>query len=353
MKMKENKKIIIFIGSVGVITGVYLIFKYIFPVLAPFIIAFLLAYAIEKPVVWLAKYMRDNKILASSIIITLIAGTFFVGIGYIAYRIFLELKSFVIKYDMYISIANDKLCTLCDSMDNSFNIKRGSTLQFINDNIGYVTEKFKEKVIPAIMDGSLPLLMKVIAAITIFFIILMSAIYVSKELDSVRAWRENSVFTREIKMITQSIGRLGRVYYKVQLVIMACTAVICVVGLFIIKNPYAVVLGIFIGLVDALPLFGTGTILIPWTIIELLSGHFVKAAIIFTIYILTYFVREILESKWMGERLGIPPFVMIMVIYVGLLVYGILGFILGPISYVIIKTAIEDIKNRVENKAAD
>lgn len=80
----------------------------------------------------------------------------------------------------------------------------------------------------------------------------------------------------------------------------------------------------------------------------LLSGKIYEAAVLITMYIITYFVREIMESKCMGEKMGIAPFTMLMVIFVGLMVYGIMGFILGPISYCVIKALILYLKTVIE-----
>ena len=109
---------------------------------------------------------------------------------------------------------------------------------------------------------------------------------------------------------------------------------------FIIKSPYAVMLGIIVGVVDALPVFGTGTILIPWMLFNLIMKNFLSAVVVLVTYVITYFVREIMESKCMGDRMGIAPFTMLAVIYIGILVYGIPGFITGPVSFVIIKALV-------------
>lgn len=99
-------------------------------------------------------------------------------------------------------------------------------------------------------------------------------------------------------------------------------------------------LGIIVGVVDALPVFGTGTILIPWMLFNLIMKDFLSAGVVLVAYVITYFVREIMESKCMGDKLGISPFTMLVIIFVGLLVYGIPGFITGPVSFVIIKALV-------------
>ena len=51
----------------------------------------------------------------------------------------------------------------------------------------------------------------------------------------------------------------------------------------------------------------------------------------------------------MGDRMGIAPFTMLAVIYIGILVYGVVGFILGPISYCIIKALVLYLKSILEH----
>ena len=80
-----------------------------------------------------------------------------------------------------------------------------------------------------------------------------------------------------------------------------------------------------------------------------LNEHVKNAVILVVLYIVTYFVREIMESKCMGDRMGIAPFTMLAVIYVGILVYGVVGFILGPISYCIIKALVLYLKSILEH----
>lgn len=82
---------------------------------------------------------------------------------------------------------------------------------------------------------------------------------------------------------------------------------------------------------------------------SLLFGHVKNAVILVVLYIVTYFVREIMESKCMGDRMGIAPFTMLAVIYIGILVYGVVGFILGPISYCIIKALVLYLKSILEH----
>ena len=348
MDREIKNKLIMLLCGVGVTGSVYLIFKYIFPIVAPFVIAFLLAYATERPVKRLSKRFRGNKVVASSIIMVLLAIILLSIIGFVSYKVCLETKSFINNYDYYMDIANTKVSNVCDNMDGWMGLKCGDTINFLNNNIDGFMSKVEEKMIPTIVDGSIPLIFKIVTFIAIFFIILMSVVYISKDYEKIKLWRERSMYASEVKVIIDKLNSLCKIYFKVQLLIMLLTAIICVFGFFLIKNPYAIVLGIILGLLDALPMFGTGTVLIPWCIILVVAGHFFSAAVLFTVYIITYLLREFMESKYMGDRLGIAPFTMMVIIYMGLVLYGLWGFILGPVSYVIIKTIILYLKTQLE-----
>ena len=168
----------------------------------------------------------------------------------------------------------------------------------------------------------------------------ISVIYLSTDMDEIRTQIRDSVFVEEIRMLWHEVKRLINVYFKVELRIMLINSAISMAAFFIIKRPYAVMLGIIVGVVDALPVFGTGTILIPWMLFNLIMKDFLSAGVVLVAYVITYFVREIMESKCMGDKLGISPFTMLVIIFVGLLVYGIPGFITGPVSFVIIKALV-------------
>lgn len=102
-------------------------------------------------------------------------------------------------------------------------------------------------------------------------------------------------------------------------------------------NEYALLTGCGIGICDAMPFLGTGTIFVPWAIIELIQGRYMLAAIYTIIYTVCSLMREILEPKLLGNKLGMHPLAVIVSMYVGLKIYGLWGFALGPLTYILIK----------------
>ena len=96
-----------------------------------------------------------------------------------------------------------------------------------------------------------------------------------------------------------------------------------------------------IGVLDALPIFGTGTVLIPWALLELLTGDWKQAVILTGLYLVCYFVRQILEVRMMGGQVGLSPLETLASVYVGLELFGFFGFILGPLGLLLIEDLVE------------
>ena len=135
------------------------------------------------------------------------------------------------------------------------------------------------------------------------------------------------------KGILEAIGG----YVKAQCMIIGLIMVICVVGFFLAGSPYAVILGIGIGLMDALPVLGTGLFIVPWLVVEVIRGEYLTALILGLTYGACTLTREILEPRLVGKRLGLFPILVLMSVYVGVKVYGASGILLGPLSLLVIQ----------------
>lgn len=348
-----RRRLVLLLGSGVIVFLVYLAVRYLFVLASPFIIAYGIALVIEKPVNALAKVFRGKKALASTLIVTgltiIIAAAFF----YITWLGVAEIKSFIANFEYLFIMVRQKTAGICLDVDGMLGLSDGCSLEFVCSCADRIRRIFRngqpEEVVSSVLRISFPILVNTAVIAGAVIVCLISVVYLSGVLEKVRKWRENSIFREEVCALTLELKKLIQVYFKIELIIMLINAGICIAGLLLIHNPYAVVIGILIGLVDALPFFGTGTVLIPWAVILLLFRNYYAGAVLLSVYVMTYFVREIMESKCMGDRLGIAPFTMLMVIFTGIMVYGILGFILGPLSYCMMKALIRYFASVLEN----
>ena len=88
-------------------------------------------------------------------------------------------------------------------------------------------------------------------------------------------------------------------------------------------------------LVDALPVFGTGTVLLPWAVLALLGGDVRMSVGLLVLYSVISLVRSLLEPRLVGARVGLPPLAALVCMYVGFQALGVLGMLLAPLAAVL------------------
>lgn len=332
----DRKHLILAAICTGVTIMVYLVFRYILFLVAPFLAGLILTVLIKKPVYFLKRKFKINPIIGTVVVLIVIIGVAVFLLSYVGGRFMYEMKKFMVNYNLYYGIVTGKICDMCCDVDNLMGWAEGRTYAAVERNISNTISMASDNILPSIMENSAD----VIAAVVIWgggIIIAITAVFfIIKDIDKMFYWVKRGPYNKWFRIIFGKLSHFGAAYIKTQLVIMGITAVICTIAMFAIGNGYPVMIGILIGILDALPLFGTGTVLIPWTIIYLVSGKFLKAAVIFTAYCICYIVREVLEPRMMGGHMGIHPLIMLISMYVGVLLFGIMGFILGPAAYIII-----------------
>lgn len=135
------------------------------------------------------------------------------------------------------------------------------------------------------------------------------------------------------KRITQSIKGWVRAQFKIMLVI----SVQCAAGYYFLHIPAFLFWAVITGIVDALPVFGTGTIFLPWILIVILQGNYTLALWLGLLYLVTWLTRELLEPKLLGDGLGLLPICFLMSVIVGLHLFGAMGLFSGPFGILLVK----------------
>ena len=125
---------------------------------------------------------------------------------------------------------------------------------------------------------------------------------------------------------TQSLAR----YLRAELTLSFFTFLQLLAGFLLLHQDYALLLALLITLLDALPVFGTGTALVPWALIEFLFSSVPKGIALLALFLSTLLVRSILEPKLLSSHAGLPPVASLFAMYLGFCTFGIAGMILFP-----------------------
>lgn len=341
---RDKRKILILFLYAGVALMVYLFMRYVFYLAAPFVVALILACVMNRPVTWLQKRCRLPRAAGGLLVMLVAAFLAVTGIGYVGYFAIGELKVFLGNYGSYADQLNQETLILCEQIDHGLGLESGSVYEFVDGNVGSAFEKTIENIAAFVLGCSVSVTKTVVLWLAAIFIAVTAAVFLIHDFEKIeRGYRKGS-YSRELNICFGKMLQFGVVFVRTQLLIMMITMTVCIIGLSILRNPYAVLLGILIGILDALPVFGTGTVFIPWTLIDLLLGRFTEAAVIFSIYLICYSIREVLEPKLMGSDMGIHPVIMLMAMYAGVVLFGVSGFILGPAAYILITEIMDYVK---------
>ena len=125
-------------------------------------------------------------------------------------------------------------------------------------------------------------------------------------------------------------------WFRAQIKLMGVTFMLLTVGLCLLRVDSPLLLAVLISVLDALPVFGTGTVLIPWAVVSILSGEMGLGLGLLGLYGAAALTRNVLEPKVLGATLGLSPLLTLVAIYAGWRLFGLWGMILLPMGAMVL-----------------
>ena len=230
----------------------------------------------------------------------------------------------------------------CRTAEKIFHLRSGYVVCLVQDMLRDLGESAKTAAMPYLMISSVSVVQWIANGMVIVFVLFLASVLTLGKLDTIRKLEKQSLFRDEFGIIHEKFQAFGKTYVRVQAVILLLTTGVCIMGLFLLKNPYYMLLGIGIGLLDALPLFGTGTAPdSPGHLWSFWAENGKKAAALIGIYGVCYILRQVLETKMMAKGTGLSALETLAALYTGLKLFGIWGVFLGPAALMLIKVLLE------------
>lgn len=130
-------------------------------------------------------------------------------------------------------------------------------------------------------------------------------------------------------------------YLRAQVILSIGVFMILLIGFLICGQGYALLIAFALAIMDFIPLIGSGTVLVPWAVIELITSDFRSAVELMVIWGIVILFRRVLEPKILGSQTGLSPLLSLMSIYVGMQLGGVLGMVLGPVILQVIIKIVE------------
>ena len=317
---------------VGIVAGVYLGFRYLLPVSIPFLIGWGLAVWLHPLAVKVSKKTRVKKSVAGGFFMLLLLAAagmlLWVGVDTLIGQMrawLADLPALQTKFYQYVD-------QCCCAIEDTFGIARADSRRFILDNVGKMRRNFIQGISPKTIFQATDYLKGLISVVGAVIIAFISGVLFLKDLEDIRRTLRTYRFYQPWKRVLKGLRRTCVTYLKAQVLIMLAVAFASTLMLWLMKSPYFLLFGMGLRILDALPIIGTGLFLYPAMLIFFVKGQTGLAVWCLSMELVTTLVREFMEPRLLGDKLGVYPVVIMAAIYFGFIVFGIAGFILGPIA---------------------
>lgn len=339
--MIHNKKLEQIAKIIGITLLVYVSVKWILPLLWPIIAGFVIAKIISPVVRLLVRKANFSKNVAIYFAMTVFVVIVCVAAFFFGRILFEQIVRFVNNWNVIIPKIDEKVKGICCGIEEGLHLKSNCVYPVVCDNVVRFISESKEEVLSALMNNSVPVLIYMIEIVAVIIVTIVSGFFFLRDEEKIKDYLDNFMFAKEAAVVTDTLKFVFKAYFKAQLIIMIITTAICFIGFYLMGNQYSLLVAIIVSVLDMLPLIGIGIILVPWAIICFIMGNINNALILIAIFLICYVLREILEPRLIGDKVGLSPIASLTGIYVGYKLFGLIGVVLGPIAYLIIKEAVK------------
>lgn len=173
-----------------------------------------------------------------------------------------------------------------------------------------------------------------------YFIGNMAAYFILADKYDILKFIKKFISDNKIYLIKNKLKNINNML-NVELILVLVSTLETILGLIALEIPNSFILGIICGILDILPFIGTSLVFLPLLIINISEGRFIIAFGLVLLYILLQLMRQIMEAKFMSNTLKIHPLMIIVSLYIGVKLCGVIGLFLGPIYVLTAKEILE------------
>jgi sporulation integral membrane protein YtvI len=331
------------LNIVLVIIGIYLGIK-MAVFYMPFLVAFIISLMIEPAIKYLMKKTNMTRKMSSIIIFIIVFSVIIGSIVYGIISLISESTNLLQTLNIYIDKAYTQVqetigklaITKISVSSNILDLVQESSREILLKISSWLTS-FLTKLIDMITSIPVIGIYTVITILALYFIC-TDKIYILDLMEHHMPKKWVQKIGTHVREITKSLGG----YLKAEAILIVVSFIISLIGLYIFKfvgmnMKYPLLIALGIAFVDALPILGSGSVMVPWGIISALNGDLTLGTAIIILWIIMSLVRQVLEPKIVSGKIGIHPIFTLVAMYTGFKIIGIIGMLVGPIVLIILK----------------
>lgn len=316
--------------------------------LMPLIVAWIVAMIANPIIRFLEKRIKIMRKHGSALVIILVLAALIAAFYGLAVLVASQFSSWVTELpDVYDSVTQN-LQHLFRSLHQKYNIIPAD-VKLAFDQRENMLDSYIQKAIDGLLkmvkSGSLSKVSSLASSLMDFLVYailtILASYFMTVEKDHfTKLLQEKTpagvqrIWDKIKKIFIRAIGGYFKAHFQIMIVIFFIT----VIPFAFMGISYSGLLAVVIAIVDFLPFFGAGTVLVPWAVYRLLTGSYTYAAILFVIYVVVLIVRQALEPKLIGDNIGTSPFETLVFMLVGYRLAGMLGLIVGiPVGMILME----------------
>jgi len=317
--------------------------------IAPFIIAFIISNLIEPIITFFMKKLKISRKASSAITLLLVLSSSILIITFLISRFISEIINMSHVLPGYITEVYNNL--------EAFFKKIAALYPGLPANLSTGIENLISNLSTSLIRGlnnlathALNTAISIPQVVVFMLITLLSTYFLASDRTKIYNFFNYQlpekwvIKVRSVKgdMLSALLG-----YIKAQLILMLITFLQLLAGFMIIGIKQPLTLATLICLVDALPILGSGSIMLPWSIYLFFVGNFFSGMSIVILYLIVFMVRQIMEPKLVSQQIGVHPLLTLFAMYIGLQLFGVVGMIIGPVTIILLKNIFSGaLKNR-------
>lgn len=342
---KKRDFLIRFAYAVVIIFLVYFFFKYIIKWIMPFFIAFIIAALLYPLIKFFSRKLKIKKNTkpVAAVITTLFFCTVGVLVGFIIYRLIVAIGGFIASLPDFVKN------TIMPNLMTAYEKVR-ALLANLNIELDAGSKTFFDSIqggVRSLVSGILPsfsVITSIPGMLITILIMIISTFFISMDFKRITLFCLSQLPKKAadfVLMIKDYTVKILFKYIRSYALILLITFGELMIGFgimhFITGLQNIFLLALLIAVFDILPIVGTGTILIPWAIIELIIGNYATAICLLVIYTVITVIRQFIEPKIVGQQVGLHPVATLLAMILGSRLFGGLGLLGVPIALAIIK----------------
>ncbi len=368
--VEKKRKAIINIVYYGIVIALcFFFFKYAMGTLFPLIFAFITASLLQRPKNFILRKTPFKKGLASTLCVLGLLAIVLFFTALIGVRVVQEIGEF---FD-YVMLQVQNIDSLVNTIENALlnfvsnfpeflsktlkeNIATlfveirewlaGRSNDFTQDIAGTIEGSFSLSWITTPISGVISTARQIPSIAIATVISIVAACFITADYNLIKQFIKAQLteqkakdVSRAITLLKSSLGKMGKAYLSIIII----TFIELSIGFYVLRllgifsSNYIAIISLVIAIIDIIPVLGTGTILLPWIAYSLITGNFSMAIGLGIMYASITVIRQIIEPKFVAGQLGLPPFLTISAMYVGLKIFGVLGMFIAPMIIIMLK----------------